>query len=306
MTGLLMCVGILLIGVSAWLAVRVMTMHRQRVELHLRQIDSYGFDSGVAELEPVGQPGGSLNSSLNQAAERIGAALLRRLPQLTPLARHDLTAAGYYDTTLEAVHGYRAMLATFLFALAVLYGVGSGGFSLIGVVATAALGVLGWQLPALAIRHRGQRRLDQIDRELPQFIDLLVATVEAGIGFGAALNNVGGRFHGPLGDELRLAMRQQRLGFGTERTLADLAERCPTASVRAFVRTASRAESHGVSVGPVMRHLASDIRVRRRNVAREKIQKAPIKLLFPLVLLILPALMMVIFYPAMYNIVKVL
>ena len=76
--------------------------------------------------------------------------------------------------------------------------------------------------------------------------------------------------------------------------------------MRAFVRTVIRAESHGASIGPVLRHLASDIRQRRRDAAREKIQKAPIKLLFPLAFLILPALLLAILFPAMYNIVHTL
>jgi tight adherence protein C len=306
MTVLLVIVGSLLVGATAWLGVRVVTMPRQRIELRLRQIGGYGFDTHGAQLELVGEAGGWLTSSFNAFAGRIGAVLMRRVPRLTPLARHDLTAAGYYGTTPEAIHGYRAMIAVFLPALVVLYASGTGGLSLLGFALTAGAAALGWELPALVIRRRGASRLDQIDRELPQFIDLLVATVEAGIGFGGALDSVGNRFNGPLGDELRLTTRQQRLGLGTERALADMAERCPTASLRAFVRAAARAESHGVSVGPVMRHLASDIRIRRRDVAREKIQKAPIKLLFPLVLLILPALLMVILFPALYNIIHVL
>src|SRR5205807_209817 len=122
--------------------------------------------------------------------------------------------------------------------------------------------------PSILINRRGRVRLEKIDRALPQLVDLLVATVEAGVAFGAALGTVAARFTGPLGDELRLTLQQQSLGVSTERALSGLAERCDTSYIRAFVRTVVRAESHGISIGPVMRHLSNDIRQRRRDAAR--------------------------------------
>ena len=93
-------------------------------------------------------------------------------------------------------------------------------------------------------------------------------------------------------------------GAWFQQALDDMVGRCETPSVRAFVRTASRGESLGVSIGPVLRELSSDQRRRRRQAAREKMQKAPIKMLFPLMFLIFPALMIVLMYPAAYSISK--
>jgi tight adherence protein C len=105
-----------------------------------------------------------------------------------------------------------------------------------------------------------------------------------------------------MGEELKLTMKQQSLGMSVGQALTEMADRCDTPSIRAFVRTAGRGESMGVSIGPVLRELSSDQRRRHRQLAREKMQKAPIKMLFPLMFLIFPALMIVLMYPAAYSV----
>lgn len=304
MTGLLMISGILLLGMSVFLLARAVILPRLRFESHIRTVDSYGFSQRPSEDAIA--PRRSMTDAVNPIAERIGRAVIKYLPRVQPLKRSTLMSAGFYDLSVEALHGYRAIAAVVLPALILFYEVTHGGLSLIVALLIVALAAAGWHLPALFVRMRARSRLNVIDRDLPQFIDLLVATIEAGSASAGALSSVTNRFRGPLGAELRLTMRQQSLGIGTERALTDMAERCDTASVRAFVRTVIRAESHGSSIGPVLRHLATDIRQRRRDAAREKIQKAPIKMIFPLALLILPALLLVIMFPALYNIVHIL
>jgi tight adherence protein C len=306
MTALLMATGILLVGLGALLVARAVVLPRLKLQSHLRTVDSYGFSDQAVAAVPVHAARGSLNETLNRIAEGAGRRLVKYVPRLPALKRGTLTAAGFYDLSPEALHGYRAIAAVVFPSLLGLYGITHGGLSPASVILTVVVAGIGWEAPAVFVRGRAQTRLDRIDRDLPQFIDLLVATIEAGSAFGGALNSVTNRFKGPLGAELRLTMQQQSLGIGTERALNDMVERCDTPSVRALVRTIIRAESHGSSIGPVLRHVASDIRQRRRDAAREKIQKAPIKMLFPLAFLILPALLIVILFPAIYNIVQVL
>lgn len=307
MSAFLMVIGALLVGVTGWLGLRAVMLPRLQIEDHLRDVDSYGFHGGSdsAEAGTDLRSEGWLRAVLAGPAERIGGFLMRRLRFLPALTRQDLSAAGHYDASPETVHGYRAMetvLVSGLITLLVL----AGGLSALKVVILLAIVALSWELPATVIRARGRKRLDEIDRTLPQFVDLVVATVEAGISFGGAVNGAASRFTGALGEELQLTMHQQNLGISSERALQDMLQRCDTPAVRSFVRAVVRAESHGVSIGPMLRHLAHDIRQRRRDIARERIQKAPVKLLFPLVLLILPALLIVIMFPAMYNIVHVI
>jgi tight adherence protein C len=304
---LLITLGVLMFGIGVLLLVRALVLPRLRLESHLQDVESYGFvAAGAVDVETGTSARGSFNEALNAFAERVGRGLIRYVPRVSPVPRGTLTAAGFYELSREALHGYRALMAVCFPPVILLFALGSGGLSVMIVALMLVVGVLGWELPAVLVRSRARSRLNEIDRDLPQFIDLLVATIEAGSAFGSALDSVAQRIHGPLGAELQLTRRQERLGIGTERALNDMVERCETPSMRAFVRTVIRAESHGASIGSVLRHLASDIRQRRRDAAREKIQKAPIKLLFPLAFLILPALLLAILFPAMYNIVHTL
>jgi len=228
--------------------------------------------------------------------------MMRKVPSLVPLKPGELTAAGLYDISPEALHGYRAMAAVLLPSLILLLLLASGPLTLLKLALVVVTAAAGWQLPSFVIRKRGTARLDEIDRQLPELIDLLIATVEAGMGFAASLGLVANRFRGALGAELRLTMQQQSLGISTREALEDMVERCDTQSVRAFVRTVTRGESLGVSIGPILRELSGDMRRRRRMAAREKMQKAPVKMIFPLMFLIMPALMIVLLYPAAYSV----
>jgi tight adherence protein C len=298
MTILLLVMGVFLAAVSGRLVVRAIVVPRLALKTHLREIADYGFDSDPIE-EGHGRP--SFKVRLGIVAERIGGWAMKRVPTLPALKTNELSAAGFYDLTPERAHGYRVLgavgLPVFFFLL-----MASSGLSSLKILLVVVTAAMGWQLPGIMIHRRGKTRLEEIDRQLPDVIDLLIATIEAGMGFGAALDLVASRSRGALGDELRLTMKQQRLGISMFQGLEDMGERCDTPSMRAFVRTASRGESMGVSVGPIMRELSVDMRRRRRQAAREKMQKAPIKMIFPLMFLVMPALMIVIMYPAAYAV----
>jgi tight adherence protein C len=178
---------------------------------------------------------------------------------------------------------------------------GSGGALMI--LLAVLTGLIAWMFPAAAVRTRGQRRLDRIDRDLPDLIDVLTVTIEAGLGFGGSLQLVANRFQGPLGDELRLALQEQTMGLATDAALVNMLERCETPSVRSFVRAVLQGNALGVSIGAMLRNVAAETRKRRRALARERAQKAPLKLLFPLVFLIFPAMLIVLLYPTVYNII---
>jgi tight adherence protein C len=303
MVFLLFAIGLILVGVSGRLFARAMVVPRLALKAHLREIHDYGFDSPVEERDLSGTE--RLKRALRQLAERTGTFLLQRVPSLPSLQKKDLTAAGFYDISPEIVHGYRALLAIGLPGLIFLLLSSSGGpLSALDLLLLLTSLAAGWQLPSFLIRKRGSTRLEEIERELPETIDLLIATVEAGMGFSAALGLVSERIHGALGDELRLTMKQQSLGMTIQQALDAMVTRADNPSIRAFVRTASRGESLGVSIGPVLRELSSDQRRRHRQAAREKMQKAPIKMIFPLMFLIMPALMIVLMYPAAYSVTK--
>jgi hypothetical protein len=298
MTISLILLGMLLVAVSGRLVAHAVAVPRLQLKQHLLDIQDYGFDTSPTESAD----GSPLHDAFAALAERIGRFAIARFTFLHPLGGEQLAAAGFYDMTVERVHGYRVLAAAFVGSLVGLCALSLTGASLISALLIAAGAALGWAVPPVLIKGRGTRRLASIDKDLPELIDLLIATVEAGLGFGASLNLVGERVRGALGDELRLAIRHQNLGISTSQSLEELLQRCDSMSMRAFVRTVVRGESMGLSIAPILRELATDMRRRRRQTAQERMHKAPVKILFPLMFLIMPALMIVLFYPAAHAV----
>ena len=179
--------------------------------------------SGRGRRRGDGTPG----IDLKQIAERIGGVMLRRSSRLDPVQiRRDLLGAGYYTLTLEAYLGYR-MLATA--TLSVLLAVMAISAPSIFSFLSFGLGVtLAWRMPLIIVQRRAAARYEQIDRDLPELIDLLVVSVEAGVGLGGALQMIAARMTGPLGDELRLMLQEQSMGLSNDQSLGKMLDRCET------------------------------------------------------------------------------
>jgi tight adherence protein C len=206
--------------------------------------------------------------------------------------------AGFYTLTPEAYLGYRLMAtAAFTAFLAFLAISAPSVFTILGLVVG---GTLGWRVPLVLVQRRAAQRYEKIDSDLPELIDLLVVSVEAGVGLGGALQMIAVRMDGPLADELRLTLQEQSMGLSNTQSLGKLLEHCDTPSIRSFVRSLQQGERLGVSIGTILRGLAIEMRTRRRQTAEERAQKAPIKLLFPLVFLIFPAMFVVLLGPAIF------
>jgi tight adherence protein C len=299
---LLFVLGVLLIAGAAALLGRAVALPHLRMSAQLRQIESYGFAATETAIEvPAGRS--SLRAGLNGLAARLGRGAAGS-GWRAPVTKIKLRAAGVYTVDPDVFHGCRVIASTTIPAFLVFATVRSGALSatrLLLIVATAALA---WFGPSLLVERRAQRRMDRIDRDLPELIDLLTATIEAGLGFAGSLQLVADRFEGPLGQELRLTLHEQSMGLSTGQALENLLERCDTPSVRAFTRAVSQGETLGVSIGAMMRNLAAETRKRRRQRATEKVQKAPVKMLFPLVFCIFPALFVVLLFPALYRLVE--
>ncbi len=299
MTGVLLFIGIVLIAATGWLLAQAVVLPRTRFTLHLRQIDQYGFREEAEAEAPAERAVGPLTKAL----DAVGRFTTTVVPWLDRIGPGDLSAAGMYETSPDTVHGFRVVMAVLALVLVLLLG---PSFSFIWLLILIAAPVAGWFLPGFAIRQRGRQRLNAIDRDLPRLIDVMISTIEAGMGFAASIQLISDRFKGPMGAELRLMQREQGLGISTEQALDNMIARCDTPSVRAFARSLIHGQELGVSIGPMLRNIAIDIRRRRRQSAREKVQKAPLKLLFPLILLIFPPLLIVILYPALYSILHAL
>jgi Flp pilus assembly protein TadB len=297
---LLFAIGILFLAAAAGLLARAFMISRVRVNSQVRQIEAYGFNATAgADTRPAGGVARA-GARIGDLAGRIGRSA-RGSGWRAAVTTPQLRGAGLYTLTRDEFQGYRVMLTVGLSLLIIFNALLSGAFSIVTVLLIAAASGLAWFAPALLVGTRAQRRMDLVDRALPELIDLLIATIEAGLGFAGSLQLLAERFDGPLGQELRLTLREQAMGLSTERALANMLDRCDTPSVRAFVRAVSQGDQLGVSVGAMMRNLATETRKRRRQSAQEQIQKAPVKLLFPLVLMVFPALLVVLLYPAVHQ-----
>jgi tight adherence protein C len=296
---MLFVIGLLFFVAAVLAMLRAVGFSRIRAGAHLRGIEAYGFTAG---LDTEGTSQEPLNSSLKALAQRVGTYAAARVSVLKPLPGRDLVSAGLYTLAPEVFHGYRVLTSVTLGTVVLLLAALTGGAGAL----TILLGVLGvsgtWVFFGAYVRRRGEGRLNEIDRELPELIDVLTATIEAGLGFAGSLQLVAERFKGPLGTELRLTLQEQSMGLSTSQALSKMLVRCDSPAMRSFVRAVAQGESLGVSIGTMMRNLAVEMRKRRRQSAHESVQKAPVKMLFPLIFLIFPPLLIVLLYPAVHAI----
>ena len=203
---------------------------------------------------------------------------------------------------METFLGYRVFAVAAPAVLISLLALAGGGLGARGIVAAVWLGFLGWFSPKYFVKRCERQRIELVDREVPELVDLLVTTVEAGVAFAGGLQLAARGIRGPLGEELRLVLQEQSLGLTPTRRSATCPTRVESPALRAFTQALIQGESLGVSIGKVLRDLAVDMRKRRRQSAEERAQKTPTKILFPLVGLILPAMFILTLGPVMMRV----
>jgi tight adherence protein C len=180
---------------------------------------------------------------------------------------------------------------------------GAGALGQIGLLPLGLLiATIGWIGPDMFLTRKAQSRRAEMGRRLPDTLDLLTVSVEAGLGFDSAIAKVCEKMTGPLIDELQLMAREIRIGETRRQALRNLADRVDDDGVSAFARSIIQAEELGTSLGRTLRVQAQDLRIKRQLEAEEKAMKAPVKMLFPTVLFIFPAMFIVILGPAALNI----
>lgn len=269
-----------------------------------------------ARLERYAQPNASLEEMELRVpiSERLIFPALRRmvdrLLRMTPSAqvsqtRVNLVKAGMLSSTNVTQFEMRRIITAFVLG---------GGFAFVAgmlhvsTASTYALALplvaLGYMLPSLWLGDRIRRRQVAIQRALPDALDLLTVCVEAGLGFDASLARVIQKWHNPLSEELERLLADLRMGRVRREALKDMAERTDVADVHAFVGSLIQADLLGVGLVKVMRVQSDQMRQRRRLRAEEQAQKAPVKMLFPLIFLIFPAVYIVILGPAAISLGK--
>jgi tight adherence protein C len=288
-------------GCVALVAYALMAHAEERsvVRGSLRQLDDYEVEN-VRERE-----------LLNPISDRVFSPILHGL---TALGRR-FTPAGYVDNTRKKLvitgRPRPAQLDKFLavrvVTIAAIPLVIIAWYTVLPLAGktrllTLALMVLALILGPDAILNREmEERQTAIRKTLPDILDLLTISVEAGLGFEQALDRTVSAVPGPLSEEFIRMLNEVRAGSSRAQAMRAIDERTDVVELRSFVLAILQADTFGVSIGRILRSQADEMRVKRRQIAQEKAQKAPVKMLIPMVFCIFPALFVVVLGPAGIN-----
>ncbi len=170
------------------------------------------------------------------------------------------------------------------------------------VAIAAGITLLGFYVPNIVLYQSAYNRSDQIRKDLPDALDLLTISVEAGLAFDAAVSQVARNTDGPLADEFFRVLQEMQIGMGRTDAMRALGDRTDVEELQGFVTSMVQADAFGIPIANVLRVQAKEMRVKRSQRAEEQAQKVPVKILFPLIFCILPALFVVVLGPAAISI----
>ncbi|WP_115790351.1 type II secretion system F family protein [Arthrobacter silvisoli] len=170
------------------------------------------------------------------------------------------------------------------------------------VVLAVAIVLLAYFVPDLLIRSNAQKRRDAIRRDLPNSLDQMLISVQAGLGFEAAVARVAANGKGPLADEFIRTLQDIQVGRSRKEAYVAMSERVDVPDVRSFIRAVVQADTYGIAIAKVLKAQALEMRTKRRQRAEEHAMKIPVKILFPLIFCIFPTLFIILIGPAAMNI----
>lgn len=194
-----------------------------------------------------------------------------------------------------------------------LFGLGFGSFFYLAavgmplirlVIIAALLAAFGYVLPNVLLYNAGEKRSKLMRNSMPDAIDLLTVSVEAGLGFDAAVSRVALNTTGPLSQEFARLLQEMQLGIGRTDAMRAMSERSSIQDLKSFCMAMVQADSLGIPIGKVLRIQSSEMRVKRRQRAEEKAQQVPVKIMIPLILFILPCLFIIVMGPAAMSMVE--
>ena len=177
------------------------------------------------------------------------------------------------------------------------------GLSLpVGILVSVGGLALGFQAPTVYLYNTASKRDQEVQKALADAIDLLTISVEAGLGFDAALQQVARNTEGPLAGEFQRMLQEMQIGRSRADSMRALGERTKLPDLRSFVSSMVQADAFGIPIGQVLRVQSQEIRVKRRQAAEEKAAQVPVKIMVPVVLFILPCLLLVVMGPAIISV----
>ena len=298
---MLLIIGVALLATASFLLAEAATMPARQRRVAIRRAATYGRRARVAR-----EPGQKRFNDrvVLPARDRLAGWALRLNPRMSVEAvRLKLLAAGMSGRVSATTFlAGKAGIAISGLVIGALFGSSSG--ILATLVLAVAFGALGFTAPDFLLSSRARSRKERVRSELPDALDILAVSVEAGLGFDGACAKLTEHTDGPLSQEFALTLGEMRIGEGRQEALKKMADRVDVPEVATFTRAIIQADQLGISLGRILRVQAADTRLRRQAAAEEKAMKAPIKMLFPTVLFIFPAMFLVILGPAFMNLSK--
>ncbi|MFD5276602.1 type II secretion system F family protein [Pseudarthrobacter sp. NPDC058362] len=259
----------------------------------------------------------AIRTNLGQGFTQNGSTAAARAPMMLGVAKR-LTPGSYeakldrwlalagrpVSMPLEKLLVIKPLLALVAAVLAIV--MFRNAPSLQNVATGLFIAALAYFVPDLLVYNRGIKRQQAIQLELPNTLDQMLISVEAGLGFEAAMARAGQHGEGPLAQELTRTLQDMQVGRPRQEAYQAMADRSSVAELRSFVRAVVQADKYGIGLARVLRTQAQQSRVRRRQRAEEKAMKLPVKVLFPLMLFIFPVLFIVLLGPAALSISRLL
>lgn len=297
---LILLVGGVLIFVSLALVlsmVGVVTTERRGVARSLAAIQALDKAPDVLKKELDRPFAERVIAPLGERLVGVGKRLTRA--DTVERLRHKLDVAGNppgWD--VNRILGLKVLGLGLLGGLSLVYMLAKGSDLLTVFVVTAALAGFGFVLPNILLHNAGQKREQDMLKALPDALDLLTISVEAGLGFDAAVGRVAKNTTGPLAQEFARLLQEMQIGVGRMAAMRAMAERSTIKDLKSFIMAMVQADSFGIPIGRVLRVQAKEMRDKRRQRAEEAAQKVPVKILFPLIFFILPCLFIVVIGPA--------
>jgi tight adherence protein C len=301
---LLLAVALLFLAGSVYLVADYVSLPARERMLSFRRAAAYGRRS---QKKDASLQGSLRTRAVLPAMEHAARTVLRMNPKMTvETVQMRLMSAGIARRVTPmaflAAKGFAALAGIF-FGI-VVFGASKG--LAMGLAMGAAAGAVGFIAPDFVLNKKIRARQERLSQDLPDALDLLAVSVEAGLGFDAAVVKITEQVEGPLGEEFALTLNEMRIGESRQDALKKLADRTGIPEIAAFARAIVQADQFGISLGRILRVQAVDTRHRRQIAAEEKAMKAPVKMLFPTVIFIFPSMFIVILGPAFLNISKVL
>ena len=295
---ILLVLAVIFLGGAIYMVGQLITQTAQERQRFFKRVATYGV-----QQEQILKPN---EESLKT---RIGGPIIERFAKIVLRLNPKTTQEGVAYKLVSAGVSRKISPTTFL----ALKGILPIAFGLLGLLLAASmsplmtfamvvgLGALGFIGPDYVVNSKIKSRQEKIRAQLPDALDLLAVSVEAGLGFDSAVSKLTDSLEGPLIDEFNLTLSEIRVGESRPEALRKLAERAQVSELSAFARSLIQADTLGISLGRILRVQASDTRERRQSLAEERAMKAPIKMLFPTVLFIFPSMFIVTIGPAFLS-----